>query len=169
MTGIQGNSIQVNWGVSLTKAFDQGVTIAAGMQKVINDPVFIFGASGSRAINLLYWKDTALAGSAVTVNMFGVLTDAFGDLISPAFIKALVVYHNGVTAGQPLIVGNAASTPFIAHLGGTTPTFKTGAGGLVLFTSPVDGYAAGTGAGNIKFDPGAFTFGITWAFAGSTA
>ena len=113
---------------------------------------------------------------AVTVDL-NAMTNNNGDTVNFAGIReiTLEVSHllaDGSTEAADaavVIVGAAASTPFVGDWGGTAPTVKVQKGtAKVLHWKPYGTALATSGANNLKLDFGAFTLVAKLAVKGNT-
>jgi hypothetical protein len=131
---------------------------------------FTFG-TGSKKVKVLFHDERSV--SATTSNddldLAGVLKDAFGDTITFAKVKAVVIYNLSTTSGNNLVVGNATANAFSTPFGAATHTIKVPPAvdattpGMFVLTNPQDGFVvtAGTadilriafsGSGSISYD-----------------
>jgi hypothetical protein len=83
------------------------------------------------------WTDTRTltASSSDSLDLAGSLADAFGNVITFARIRALIVAP-AVGNANNVIVGGAASNGFITWVGGATHTLTVRPGGLLLLAAP---------------------------------
>jgi hypothetical protein len=91
---------------------------------------------------------TLAASANVDIDLAGVLTDPYGQTITFAKVKGLIV---AAAAGNTnnVIVGGAAATQFASWVGAATHTVTVRPGGvLALFTGSADanGYAVAAGS-----------------------
>jgi len=90
-----------------------------------------------------HWSDTrTLAdGANETLDLAGGLTDAFGDTVTFANVKALYLYNKSSDAN--LVIGGAASNAFSALFGDAADKMVLAPGGrlLVWATASASGYA----------------------------
>jgi hypothetical protein len=106
------------------------------------------------------------ASTPVTVDMTatsGTATSSGGDT---AFATAFDLQLTNLGA-QDVIVGNAASHPFLGPLGGTTPTIVIPAGSSVHLSSIAGWSITGGTNNNLKFDPGGSAAQIAVAIGGA--
>lgn len=98
----------------------------------------------------IWWDTRPLAASASETLDLTALANTFGT-VNFARVKLVAIrLPYGATQASSIQVGAAASNPFVAHLGGTTPTFQVRNGGFAVFFAPdATGYVAGT-AKNLK-------------------
>jgi hypothetical protein len=91
-------------------------------------------------------KTTAItAGATYDLNA---MTSPFGT-IDFATIKVLRIVNNSTTASENIVVGNAASTPFLGPLSAGTTTITIPPGNYVEMTNRDAGWST-TGANNLK-------------------
>lgn len=120
--------------------------------KVFNEMVLEDGTTVNKADIL--WADQRTVGSASNddIDLAGVLTNAFGAVITAAELVALLIINkarNGTANTTNLTIG-VGSNPFIGFLGGTTPTIgPIRPGGMFMIASPdaagIGTVVAGTG------------------------
>ena len=85
------------------------------------------------------------------LDLYGGLTDVFGNTLNFTYVRQLIIYNRGVpdgsggwtaTAGEDVEIGNAASNPWSAPFAGTgTSKLKLPSGGMLVLTGPEDGWA----------------------------
>lgn len=98
-------------------------------------PTFSFSAgTGALQGDLLYQGTQALTAGVNTVDLAGVLTDAFGAVLSPARIKVIAFRNNSTT--NIMTLGAAASNQWISWLGTSTSTKIVRPGGAFIEISP---------------------------------
>lgn len=106
--------------ISFTKSFANGV--AAGQA------------------NILFADTRTLAASAnESLDLSGALLDAIGQAAVFAKVKALMIRAAEANTND-VIVGAAASTPFLGPLGGTTPTITLKPGAFFIMSYPGAGW-----------------------------
>lgn len=109
-------------------------------------PVYSFtNGNGTSAPNLaddFFVHTYTLAASASVTLTLSALTDDLGRAVAFAKVAALLIQTTTRTAGDYLTVGNAALHPWLAFLGGTTPTFRVYALDLQVVDN-IDGFAVG--------------------------
>lgn len=128
-------------------------------------------ASGTNANQQdVLWEDTgSLAATTVDIDLRGSLTDKFGAAANFAKVTALIIKVNTTTTGHTLTVGGG-SNPWITWLGATGDKIVIGAGGVLILTAPVDGFAATAGTGDIlRLDSGLNTVSYTIQILGRSA
>ncbi|KKN19682.1 hypothetical protein LCGC14_0943260 [marine sediment metagenome] len=115
--------------------------------------------------NRFYEETITLAATSVNRDLFGSLTDIYGNTISLVTLRALLIVNKSTTATDVLTVsGNFIATVLLS---GTTPTLKLGPGGILYVTNDTDGYVVtATTADVITIDSGADTFDVDFVFIG---
>ena len=90
---------------------------------------------GANQGDLVYMAERTLAdGIAEELDLYGGLTDAFGDTLNFARIKAIAIR---ITSGASnLIVGGAAANTFVGWFADATDKLTVPFGGVLLLTSP---------------------------------
>ena len=106
--------------------------------------------TGLNQADLIHWDERTLAASGNETLDLSALSNTFGT-VNLARVKLLAVrLEYGSTQASSIQVGGAAATPFVSHLGGTTPTYRVRNGGFVAFFAPdATAYVAGA-ANNLK-------------------
>lgn len=90
---------------------------------------------------------TLTSGSSENIDLAGTLTDSFGQTVSFAKVKVLMI-RNKSTA-RTLTVGGAASNGFTSWVGSADDTVKVQPGGVFLLVAPGTGYTVTSNTGDI--------------------
>jgi len=104
-----------------------------------------------------FWSDRrSLAATSENIDLYGGLTDGFGNTINFATLREILILNRSAVSGEDLTIsGNFITT---AVLGGTTPTLTVPAGGRFNLSKPVDGFTVtNSSADIITIDAGAAT------------
>jgi hypothetical protein len=96
------------------------------------------GTGSSQADKVFSDQRTIVASSSETLDLTA-LTDPFGVTLTFAKVKAILIVASANNTND-VVIGNAASNPFLGPLAGTTPTITLKPGGAVLLTAPVGGW-----------------------------
>ena len=127
--------INVTMGATLTKTRDMGV-IAQDALSFTRKFELLTGVGAGQADKLFYDERELTTGANETLDLSGVLVDAFGDTFTIARIKAIALLAESAVVGTvanttDLTFGAAAANPWVAFLNSTgTVTLKPG--GLVF-------------------------------------
>ena len=114
------DALQVNHTVLETLTL--GVSSASLQDQFL--PAYSFSnGNGSNQVQL-HWEaaNVTLAASASTTYTLSALTDSLGRTVAFSKVMLMILQVITLTAGDYLTVGAAASHPWTAYLGGTTPT-----------------------------------------------
>lgn len=78
----------------------------------------------------LFWYDTRTvnAGANDDIDLAGVLTDVYGNTVTFATVKGIVIVNANTTDGDDLTIGNAGTNPCKLWFGATTHTMTVLAG-----------------------------------------
>lgn len=131
--------------------------------------------TGADQADILYMDERAFtASTAVTFDLFGVLTEAFGSVINAAEIVAIVIINEskaGVRNTVTLSVG-AGTAPWFGIFGAVGDVIKVPPGGAVVAVAPdASGYGAvtATTADILTVTPGAAAGSFQIAILARTA
>lgn len=114
---------------------------------ITKDADFNFGTASTSEANLYYAATRTLAASASEdLDLSGLLTDPFGDVIAPAEIVAIYVSAASTNTNN-VVIGNATSNGFVGPMG-ATGTYAVKPGEYVPFLSPT-GWAVTAGTGDL--------------------
>lgn len=81
------------------------------------------------------------------LDLAGSLTNFFGETITFATIRVLVIFNRAIVAGDDIDIGGAAANPITSILDGSgTAKMTVRASGLLVLTAPMDGYAVAGGS-----------------------
>jgi len=156
-TNLTGN-IAVSISSTMTKTTVPPLpTAATALRSVSQDAYsenhseeYSFGVGPSLAKGHFHgqWTCAAAAQVVFDMNALAGMFDAFGDLITATEIKAIYLHNLSTTTGDVLeVLGDAAivgqQVPF--HLAATDAAYLP-PNGVLLMTSPIDGWAVGAGA-----------------------
>lgn len=97
------------------------------------------------------WHDqrTLAASASETLDLAGVLTNAFGQTVTFAKIKAMII-HAAPANTNDVLVGGAASNAWLGWVGDVTDIVKVKPGGTLIWVAPdVNGGAVVSGTGDI--------------------
>jgi hypothetical protein len=113
--------------VSIKNAISE--TLTFGLATSVNVPanvdatyVYANGTTAAAIDDRIEKVYTLAAGGTQTITL-SAMTDDLGRAVAFARIKVLQVSITAKTGNDYLTVGNAATNPWLAILGGTTPTF----------------------------------------------
>lgn len=109
---------------------------------------FTNGAGANQADRIFSDQRTVNASTNDDLDLAGVLTDVFGQTLTFARIKGMLISSNTANV-QNFSVGGGTN-PFINWIAGTTPTVVLRPGGMFLLLAPdATGYAVTAGTGDI--------------------
>lgn len=123
-------------------------TLTAGGQSStlqLNEPQnsysFLTGTSSTGTIASvldLHWEKAAvtLASSGTVTYTLSALTDDLGRTVALARVRFVLLQITTKTANDALTIGNAATHPWLAPFGGTTPTITVRDLWLIVDNSP---------------------------------
>ncbi len=155
-----GTDITTTIGVNIRSAMNKDAVMAAPgggqtRETISSDPynedvsdTYTFGVGPNKAKGHLHGIWSVAAGAQVVFDMSGAIDDPLGDQIAATEIKAIYLHNLSITTGDLLeVLGDAAA-------GGITTRFTLAAtdainlhpNGVLLLTSPVDGFPVAAGA-----------------------
>lgn len=138
---------------ALTKALDH--TTPTDRIGVKVPPTTWATGTGSGQANQWFSDQRTVTASLENLDLYGGLTNAFGETINLVTIKQILIYNRSTTSGEILTISGSALTNL---LGGTSPTVKIGPSGVWTQSSPIDGYAITNSSGDVlTVNPGANT------------
>lgn len=134
--------------VSATLTNPRDLSTADDPTSVLTQYSWTSGTAANQAD--LIFADTRTLGASASedLDLAGVLTNAFGQAITFARIKAMLVRAWAANTNNVLVGGG--SNPFINWISGTTPKIIVRPGGSFILVSPdVTGYAVTATTGDI--------------------
>jgi hypothetical protein len=133
-----GLAILASISVALSDSKTDG-TVYTGTPKLVNNNL------PADAAIVYHGKLTVAAGNNQSLDLSGVLTDSFGNLVTFAKVYAVLVSNLNTITGNALEIGNSN---FSTWLGTATDKIKIGPKGCLLLSSPVDGYVVTNSTGD---------------------
>jgi hypothetical protein len=136
----------VNFAPSLKKAIDDidvetvavviapKVTYAAGSSNTVTPSLTKPDEDAAFAQEVYGKVRTLAAGGTETLDLSGVLADAFGTSIVPASVKGMIIRNRSTDCS--LLVGGAGSNGFTKFVGGATHQVKVWPRGFAAFSAP---------------------------------
>ena len=105
--------------------------------------------TGNNQADLIFSDQRTLAASAnESLDLAGVLVDAFGTALT--FVKVKAIYIRAAsTNGGNIVVGNAATNAFVGPFGAATHTLAIPAGGYLELVAPVGGWTVTAATGDL--------------------
>lgn len=153
VTSIAENSVAIGSHLEAAKLYELGKIDSAVTWKQSGT-----GSGDYEATKQHYTKYTNVTG-VQTLDLNALVTESGGTL-NLATVREITISNQATNPAHVIIVGAAATTPFVGPFGGTTPTIKVEPGETkVIACKPLGsgGYPT-TGANNLKLDFGANTF-----------
>ena len=120
---------------------------------------------------IVFHDQRTLTATSEDLDLYGNLTDAFGNTLSFAKVKAIFIKNKNTGAGENLIVGGAAANGVSTLFSDTTDKLIIGPDGMLLLTNPsAAGYAITGGTADLlKLDAGANTVVFDIVIVGTAA
>jgi len=146
LDGIVKVTIQPNYGKALDLSTARDIVASSGEASWD----LAFGTAANQA-NMVWHDQRTLADSATEeLDLSGGLTDAFGDSITLARVKAIFIKTNAASVAN-LQVGGAAANAFINWVGDATDKLIVrGAGGFFMTVGPdATGFAVTAATGDL--------------------
>jgi len=107
------------------------------------------GVGVNQADRLFTDQRTITASANDDLDLAAVLTDAFGQVITFARVKAILIVAAAANVND-LVVGAAAANAFVGPFGASTHTIKVRPGGMLLLAcADATGWAVTAGTGDI--------------------
>lgn len=136
-------SLTASLALSLAAQFANSLDVGSASYPVQYSPNYIFtDGTGANQANKI-WTDTRTIAASGNddLDLAGVLTDAFGSVISFTRIKALIVVAAAANVND-VVIGAAAATQVASIFGAVTHTIKVKPGGAFMIVAPdATGYA----------------------------
>ena len=131
--------------------------------------VALANGTGANQANLVYSASGSLAATTLDLDLNGSLTTTVTGAVNFDKITAIVVRNKATTTGYTLKVG-AGSNPIAACWIAAGDGATIGAGGCLVLTAPVDGFAVTAGTADIlRLDSGANTVAYEVLLIGRSA
>lgn len=145
-------SLQVSVNVKATKNGDLGNAVSS---PTFNHNESIKFGTGSSLANTEWTDSRTLAATSESLDMSGTLVNEFGETLTLSKIKGIIIENLATTAGYVLKVGGAASNALLGIVADATDKIQIGPGGVLVLTSPVDGFTVTGATGDLlKIDAG---------------
>jgi hypothetical protein len=145
-------TLALSLAVAVNAMYSQALDVGAAQYPLIYNPaslVFTDGSGANQGNKL--WTDTRTIAASGTdsLDLNGVLTDAFGAVLSFTKIRGLIVTSDALNVND-VVVGGAGSNGFITWVGAAAHTVKVKPGGLMLIAAPdVNGYGVTAATGDL--------------------
>ena len=94
------------------------------------------------------YTDTLTGAGPHTVDIYGGITDAFGNTLSIKLLKGVLIHNRSTTTGQYVDVGGSGAGVTFAALTGDTDEIRVHPDGVLFLWAPMatpDSYVAGAG------------------------
>ena len=121
IAGELGNSLDIG---SVNYPFNFGV-----------NHVFTDGTGADQAKEVFTDTRTLTASAVENLDLAGVLTDAFGNVLTFTKVKALIIKADSTNVND-VVVGGHATAAFFSMFGAATHTLKVRPGGMFVVTAP---------------------------------
>lgn len=138
MSQTYAGSVKIVLANTFTNTLPLGNSVVDNLAKTLT-AAFTNGMGSGKAQILAYGSSTLLTNTSEELDLTALGT-AYGDGAITK-IKALIIWLDTATTGYRLEVGAAASNAISTLFGNTNDVLKVTAGGILLLTAPVDGYA----------------------------
>ncbi|MCI0351567.1 MAG: hypothetical protein L0Z53_19260 [Acidobacteriales bacterium] len=160
---------------NLSLAINWNHTSALDLSTVTDNATVDYGDSlasgtGLDQCDLKFHDRRTLSATTEELDLAGSLTDAFGQTITFAKVKGILIHNRNTTAGQTLIIGGAAANAFPLFTD-VTDKYTLGPDGKFLAWEPsLAGKAVTAGTGDkLKLDAGANTVTYDIVIFGTSA
>lgn len=143
---------------------NSGALAGTGIYTFVAEPdiVFVNGVAANKADTIFSDVRTLAASGSETLLLTASLKDQFGNVITFAKVKALLIKASAANTNN-VVVGNAATHAFQGPLDAATDTLTIPPGGSVLLLAPVNGWVVTASTNdNIKITNSAGTTGVTY-------
>jgi hypothetical protein len=108
------------------------------------------GTGAGKARYIYVWTGTIAGAATQDFDLAGALTDFFGNTITFAKVKGIVLTHSSSTTATSVSLDGSVTNAFKTYLGGTNPTVKVNNGySFALMGSDATGYAVTAGTGDV--------------------
>lgn len=122
--------------------------------------------TGENQVNKSFGKTATLAATSETLDLQN-LTGPFGETHVLTKVKTLVIRNESTTSGHVLKVGGAASNIFASIVDNANDIIIVPPKGILVLTSPFDGFTVSATVKNLKIDAGANSIQYTIQIEGS--
>ena len=109
---------------------------------------YSFGLGDNKA-EVIYRARLTVTGTT-TLDLYGTLTDIFGDTVNIEILRAIYVHNRSTTSGDNIRVGPAGSNAMITPFVDANGRVSVGPGGTFVLDCPKDGYAAAVNADTLQ-------------------
>ncbi len=107
------------------------------------------GTGANQASNVFSDTRTLAASGSESLDLAGVLTNAFGAVLTFTKIKAIIITAEATNTND-VVVGGAATNAFASMFGAATDKIKVKPGGAFAIVAPdVNGFAVTAGTGDL--------------------
>jgi len=144
-------SLEVQVGISVRGQYTNTTDLGSSVQKVGYAPVCNFSnGTGAEQANK-YFEDTRTltASSTEDLDLYGGLTDVFGNTLNITKIKFIII-RAAATNTNDVVVGGAAGSPIVSLFGTATDKINLKPGtGICLFATDSTAYAVVTSTADL--------------------
>lgn len=150
---------RVNIGLTYSDAIDLSTTQAAISQEVAQSWT---SGTGSNQANREYDDTLALAAATQSLDLYGGLTDRFGNTLNFVDIREIIIVNKSTVSGETLeISGNFVTGVLWADWVDDAAKITIGPTGIYHVKNAIDGYTVtNDSADTITLDPAANTFNV---------
>ncbi len=154
--------------LNLTYSSTEFLSVAQTVPSISKSRAWTSG-TGTNQANRYYEETIELAGAVVNRDLYGSLTDKFGNTLSLAKVKEILIHNKSTTSGETLeISGNFVTGVLWADWVDDAAKETIGPNGIFYRRNPIDGYAVtNTTAERITLDPGANSFDVDLIILGT--
>lgn len=147
------------------------LNVQRGVLNLSLDDTLANGTEADQA-NIVWYDTRTLAATSEQLDFAGGVTDAFGDALTFATIKLLLIRNKNTTTAHTLVIGGGTTNPMTTIFGSTATncTETIGPSGWTDKHNPIDGFAVtGGSADTLKLDAGTNTVVYDIIVLGATA
>ena len=136
-------SLSASISLAIDALIENSIDIGSVKYPINYSPTFNFtdGTGANQAKEVFTDTRTLTASSTENLDLAGVLTDAFGNVLTFTKIKALIVKADAANVND-VVLGNHATAAWFPMFGAATHTLKVKPGGMIAVVAPdVNGLA----------------------------
>jgi hypothetical protein len=131
---------------------------AQGTISYIFQPTDMASGTAASQADVLWADKRTLDATSETLDLAGMLEDAYQDTATFANVRAIYIGNKSTTSGEVLTIGGATASAWAGWVGDSSDTIPIGPSGCHLLYSPIDGYAVTATTGDLlKVDAGTAT------------